>query len=151
MKIELSDLREANQLIDILFSENSQPVYLIDESKKIRYSNPAFSVFLKKHPDEIQNRNFCETMDCAYYTTNDEPENPYCKTCRLDELIPPNGDKNIAVVRQFKLGSEICIKYVHFNTFEVQVQNEKLSMVLISDLTDSIQLKIESGEITGIE
>lgn len=151
MKIEFSDSSEAYNLIGILFSKHVQPVYLLDESKTIRYSNPAFSSFLKKHPEEIENRGFCETVGCTYCSQTDHAESPHCKICPLDDLVSPNGSKKAAVVRQFKLGDGLCLKYLQLNSFEVQIQNKLLSLAIISDLTDEIQLQIDSGEITGLE
>jgi hypothetical protein len=90
-------------------------------------------------------------VSCTYCSQTDHAESPHCKICPLDDLVSPNGSKKAAVVRQFKLGDGLCLKYLQLNSFEVQIQNKLLSLAIISDLTDEIQLQIDSGEITGLE
>lgn len=149
MNFNLTNINEANHITEILFENISNPAYLIDRHRKIRYANKAFSNFLNKHADQIIFQDLCKTIGCIYHSYNKENVHPQCKICQLDELLTEPGEKEISMVREFIIGNKSELKYLQYNSFPVHFQNETLLLVIIRDLTEETLFKIASGEIIG--
>lgn len=151
MTFDLKDIREANQIIEVLIETNPNPIYLIDHDKKIRYANKAFSNFIDKHPDQIILHNFCQTIGCIYYSNKNEPVRTQCKICRLDELILKPVEKEISLVREFIFANKPELKYLQYNFYPVPFQDELLFMVIIHDLTGDAMAKIPLSEVDELK
>lgn len=149
MNFKLTNISDANHLTEILFENISNPAYLIDRHRKIRFANKAFSSFLDKNADQIIFQDLCKTIGCRYHSYNGEKAHPQCKICQLDELLSEPGEKEISMVREFIIGNKPELKYLQHNSFPVHFQNETLLLVIIRDLTGETLSKITSGEIDG--
>lgn len=149
MNFKLTNLIDANRLTEILFENISNPAYLIDRQRKIRFANKAFSSFLDKHSDQIIFQDLCKTIGCIYSSYNKENAYPQCKICQLDELLSEPGEKEISLMREFIIGNKPELKYLQHNSFPVNFQNETLLLVIIRDLTEEALSMVSSGEISS--
>ena len=147
MNFNLTDIIQANQLIKVLFENSLNPTYLIDSVRKIRYANRAFSDFVDKQPDEFILHDFCQTIGCIYHSKNKGSTHPQCKICRLDELLSDSVEKEISVVREFYISNKPQLKYLQYNSFPIQINNETLLLVIIRDLSGEALSMVPSGEM----
>jgi phosphoserine phosphatase RsbU/P len=150
METCVEDLRESTEFLNLLLSNINSAVLIVDENLKIHQFNEFFVELFDSSLDIYVEKSFGQATGCINAVMEDKPcgKTSHCHSCilrqtliqRMIEKVP--ADK-LTLERVFYINGEAKPKHLEFSTRPVFYQDQKLTLVIIYDITDIEQKKIE--------
>ena len=150
MKTFLKDLRESNEFLNLLLENMDQAVLIVDETFRIFQVNNYFYEMFDKASESVVNQKFGGVSGCVHSVLENKPcgEASACKDCILQatviktlaEKVPAD---RIPLNRKFYINNQPVDKFMQFSTRYISFQGKKMILVLIYDITEVQQQRIE--------
>lgn len=144
------DLRESNEFLNLLLNNISSAVLIADENLQIHQFNDFFVKLFDSSLDTFVEKSFGQVTGCINAVLENKPcgETSQCKQCILRrsllhtilEKVPTD---RMSLERIFYINGEAKQKYLEFSTRPIIYRGQKLILVIIYDVTDIEQKKIE--------
>lgn len=150
MKMDLHDLRESNDFLKLLLDNINSAVLIADENLKIYEVNDFFLSLFNQSESQDMAKTFGGAMGCAYAIEENKAcgETTRCEKCLirrslLDTLIKKVPADKLWLERVFYMNGQPVKKYLEFSTRHISYQGRKMILVIIYDVTDIEEQKIE--------
>ena len=150
METCIDDLRESTEFLNLLLSNINSAVLIVDENLQIHQFNEFFVELFDSSLDSYVEKSFGQATGCINAVMENKPcgKTSHCHSCILRrsliesmvEKVP--GDK-LTLERIFYINGEAKHKHLEFSTRPVYYRDQKLTLVIIYDITDIEQKKIE--------
>ncbi len=150
MKACVDDLRESTEFLNLLLSNINSAVLIVDEDLQIHQFNEFFVELFDSALDIYVEKSFGQATGCINAVMENKPcgKTSKCHSCILRRsLIESMMEKvpadKLTLERVFYINGEAKQKHLEFSTRPVYYQGQKLTLVIIYDITDIEQKKIE--------
>ncbi len=147
---ELQNLKESNEFLNLLLDNMNSAVLIADENLRIHQFNNSFLNLFDTAAVSAIKSSFGETTGCinAVIENKDCGESSHCTDCILRRSLIHNLIDNAPVEKQslnrtFYINGEPVNKHFQFSTRLITFQGQKMFLVIIYDVTDIEQQKIE--------
>lgn len=153
----MENIRESNDFLNLLLDNINSAMLIADENLKIYELNDCFlSLFNKSErqgmgksfgsADAIQENKYCGgTIRGEKYLPPCQPRGPVHRTL-LETLVKEVPVDSIRLERVFYINGQPAKKHLEFSTRHIAYQSRKMILVIIYDVTDIEQQKIELQE-----
>lgn len=150
LKTELNDLRESNEFLNLLLDNINSAILIADENLQIHHFNDSFLNLFDKAADSLIARGFGEAVGCVNAVVENKPcgKTSHCAHCLLRKSLIQTLVEDVPVDRQhlertFYLNGKPVQKHLEFSTRRISFQGRKMFLIIIYDITDIEQKKIE--------
>lgn len=150
MAPELENLKESNEFLNLLLDNINSAVLIADENLKIHQFNNSFLSLFDTAAECTLEAGFGETAGCVNAVIENKScgETSHCADCILRRSLIHNLIENAPVNKQslnrvFYINGEPVRKHLQFSTRTIMFQGRKMFLVIIYDVTDIEQQKIE--------
>lgn len=150
MTICMQDLKESNDFLNLLLSNINSAVLIVDESLEIHQFNDFFVTLFDSSLDTFVEKSFGRVTGCINAVREKMPcgKTSQCGRCILRQsLIKTITDKvpadRVTLDRVFYVNNQAVQKHLEFSTRNIDYQGRRLILVIIYDVTDIEQKKIE--------
>ena len=150
MTTRLEDLRESNEFLNLLLTNINSAVLIVDEHLNIHQFNDFFINLFDKALGTFVEKSFGQVAGCVNAVTENKPcgETSKCKDCILRKsliqtLVEKVPADKMTLDRIFYVDGEAKQKHLEFSTRPIHYQGQKLILVIIYDVTDIENKKIE--------
>jgi phosphoserine phosphatase RsbU/P len=150
METCVEDLRESTEFLNLLLSNINSAVLIVDENLKIHQFNEFFVELFDNALDIYVEKSFGQATGCINAVMEDKPcgKTSHCHSCILRKsliksMIEKMPADKITLERVFYINGEAKPKHLEFSTRPVFYRDQKLTLVIIYDITDIEQKKIE--------
>ena len=150
MWTELDDLKESNEFLNLLLDNINSAVLIADENLQIHQFNDSFLNLFDSAAESVLTKSFGETAGCVNAIMENKAcgETSHCARCILHRsLIQTLTDRspvdNQPLDRVFYINGEPVEKHLQFSTRTIMYQGRKMFLIIIYDVTDIEQQKIE--------
>ncbi len=147
---ELQNLKESNEFLNLLLDNMNSAVLIADENLRIHQFNNSFLNLFDTAAVSALKSGFGETTGCvsAVIEKKDCGESSHCTDCILRRSLIHNLIDNAPVEKEslnrtFYINGEPVNKHFQFSTRPITFQGQKMFLVIIYDVTDIEQQKIE--------
>ena len=147
---ELQNLKESNEFLNLLLDNMNSAVLIADENLRIHQFNNSFLNLFDTAAVSALKSGFGETTGCvsAVIENKDCGESSHCTDCILRRSLIHNLIDNAPVEKEslnrtFYINGEPVNKHFQFSTRPITFQGQKMFLVIIYDVTDIEQQKIE--------
>ena len=147
---ELDDLKESNEFLNLLLDNINSAVLIADENLQIHQFNDSFLNLFDSAAESVLTKSFGETAGCVNAIMENKAcgETSQCARCILHRsLIQTLTDRspvdNQPLDRVFYINGEPVEKHLQFSTRTIMYQGRKMFLIIIYDVTDIEQQKIE--------
>jgi sigma-B regulation protein RsbU (phosphoserine phosphatase) len=150
MAPELQNLKESNEFLNLLLDNINSAVLIADENLQIHQFNNSFLNLFDTAAECALETGFGEASGCVQAVLENKPcgETSHCADCILRRSLVHNLIENAPVHKQslkrvFYINGEPLTKHLQFSTRSIMFQGKKMFLVIIYDVTDIEQQKIE--------
>lgn len=150
MTTVLQNLKESNEFLNLLLENINSAVLIADENLQIHQFNNTFLNLFDKAADFNLQSGFGEATGCVNAVMENKPcgESSHCADCILRRSMIDNLIENAPVNKQslnrlFYVNGKPVSKHLQFSTRPLMFQGQKMYLVIIYDVTDIEQQKIE--------
>jgi sigma-B regulation protein RsbU (phosphoserine phosphatase) len=150
MSPELQNLKESNEFLNLLLDNINSAVLIADENLQIHQFNNSFLNLFDTAVESALESGFGETTGCVNAVLENKPcgETSQCADCILRRSLVHNLIDNAPVQKQslnrvFYINGEPLTKHLQFSSRSIMFQGQKMFLVIIYDVTDIEQQKIE--------
>ena len=150
MAPELQNLKESNEFLNLLLDNINSAVLIADENLQIHQFNNSFLNLFDTAAECTLETSFGETTGCVNAVLENKScgETSHCADCILRRSLIHNLVENAPVNKQslnrvFFINGEPITKHLQFSTRSIMFQGRKMFLVIIYDVTDIEQQKIE--------
>ena len=150
MTTVLQNLKESNEFLNLLLDNINSAVLIADENLQIHEFNNSFLNLFDSAADFNLKSGFGEATGCVNAVAENKPcgESSHCADCVLRQSLIHNLIENAPVNKQsmnrlFYVNGKPVSKHLQFSTRPLMFQGKKMYMVIIYDVTDIEQQKIE--------
>jgi len=150
MWAELEDLKESNEFLNLLLDNINSAVLIADENLQIHQFNDSFLTLFDSAAESVLEASFGETAGCVNAITENKScgQTSHCAQCILRRsLIQTLTDRvpvdNQPLNRVFYIKGKPIQKHLRFSTRMILYQGRKMFLIIIYDVTDIEQQKIE--------
>jgi len=150
MVTELHDLKESNEFLNQLLDNINSAVLIADENLQIHQFNNSFLSLFDSAAESVLQSGFGETAGCVNAITENKScgQTSHCAQCilrrsliqTLTDRVPVN---NQPLNRVFYINGKPVEKHLQFSTRTIMYQGRKMFLIIIYDVTDIEQQKIE--------
>lgn len=153
MAPELQNLKESNEFLNLLLDNINSAVLIADENLQIHQFNNSFLNLFDTAAVSTLETGFGEASGCVNAVVENKPcgETSHCADCILRRSLIHNLTENAPVNKQslnrvFYINGEPVTKHLQFSTRSIMFQGQKMFLVIIYDVTEIEQQKIELQE-----
>jgi sigma-B regulation protein RsbU (phosphoserine phosphatase) len=150
IKTELKDLRESNEFLNLLLDNINSAILIADENLQIHHFNNSFLNLFDHAADSFFGKGFGEATGCVNAVIENKPcgETSRCAHCLLRKSLIQTLVENAPVDRRhlertFYLDGKPVQKHLEFSTRRIGFQGRDMFLIIIYDITDIEQQKIE--------
>ena len=150
MKACVDDLRESTEFLNLILSNINSAVLIVDENLQIHQFNEFFVELFDSALDVYVEKSFGQASGCINAVMENKPcgKTSHCHSCILRQsLIKSMLEKvpadKLTLERVFYINGEAKQKHLEFSTRPIYYRGQKLTLVIIYDITDIEQKKIE--------
>ena len=150
MAPELQNLKESNEFLNLLLDNINSAVLIADEKLQIHQFNNSFLNLFDTAAECTLETGFGEASGCVQAILENKPcgETSQCADCILRRSLLHNMIDNAPAHKQslkrvFYINGEPLTKHLQFSTRSIMFQGQKMFLVIIYDVTDIEQQKIE--------
>jgi sigma-B regulation protein RsbU (phosphoserine phosphatase) len=150
LKTELKDLRESNAFLNLLLDSINSAILIADEKLQIHHFNKSFLNLFDTAADSSMPKGFGEFTGCINAVIENKPcgETSHCAHCLLRKSLIQTMVEDVPVDRQhlgrfFFIDGKPVQKHLEFSTRRINFQGKKMFLIIIYDITDIEQKKIE--------
>ncbi|CAB1074819.1 Serine phosphatase RsbU, regulator of sigma subunit [Olavius algarvensis Delta 1 endosymbiont] len=150
MAPELQNLKESNEFLNLLLDNINSAVLIADENLQIHQFNNSFLNLFDTAVESVLEAGFGETTGCVNAVLENKPcgETSQCANCILRRSLVSNLIDDAPVNKQslnrvFYINGEPLTKHLQFSSRSIMFQGQKMFLVIIYDVTDIEQQKIE--------
>ena len=150
LKTELKDLKESNEFLNLLLDNINSAILIADENLQIHHFNNSFINLFDHAADSFFAKSFGEATGCVNAVTENKPcgETSHCAHCLLKKSLIQTLIENAPIDKQhlertFYLNGEPVQKHLEFSTRRISFHGRDMFLVIIYDITDIEQQKIE--------
>ena len=143
MEPYLDDLRESTEFLNLLLSNINSAVLVVDEKLQIHQFNDFFVELFDSALDTYVEKSFGNAAGCVNAVVEKKPcgQTSQCHNCILRQsLIKTMLEKvpadKLTLERVFYINGEAKLKHLEFSTRPVYYRGQKLTLVIIYDVTD---------------
>lgn len=150
MAPEIQDLKESNEFLNLLLDNINSVVLIADENLQIHQFNDSFLSLFDSAAESVLETSFGETSGCVNAVMENKScgQTSHCAQCilrhsliqTLTERVPVD---NQPLNRVFYINGKPVQKHLRFSTRSIMYQGRKMFLIIISDVTDIEQQKIE--------
>lgn len=144
MALSINAIESNAQFLRIIFDNINAAIFLVDQYVQIRHLNNAFQELFKSGKEDVLMQLCGNAIGCCYTVQEglDCGQTSHCSTCTirqgiLDALAGRASEAPCLVSRQFEIAGKMELKYLKINFKPIDVQNEKMAMLIVDDITDS--------------
>jgi sigma-B regulation protein RsbU (phosphoserine phosphatase) len=150
MTTVLQNLKESNEFLNLLLDNINSAVLIADENLQIHQFNDSFLNLFDKAADFNFKKAFGEVTGCVNAIMENKPcgESSHCADCLLrrsliDNLIEDAPVNKKSLNRLFYVNGQPVLKHLQFSTRPLMFRGQKMYLVIIYDVTDIEEQKIE--------
>ncbi|NIQ88149.1 MAG: SpoIIE family protein phosphatase [Desulfobacterales bacterium] len=150
METYFDDLKESNEFLNILLDNMNSAVLIADENLQIYHFNDNFLQLFRKSEDRVLIKRFGKATGCIYSVEERKAcgETSQCESCilrrsalkTLTEKVPVD---KVKLERMFYINGVPTTKFLEISTRHVHFQGKKMILIIIYDVTDIEEQKIE--------
>ena len=153
METYFDDLRESNEFLNILLDNMNSAVLIADENLQIHHFNDNFVQLFKKSEEGVLIKRFGGATGCIYSVEESKAcgETSQCESCilrrsALKTLLEKVPVDKVKLERVFYIEGVTTSKFLEISTRHVHFQGRKMILIIIYDVTEIEQQKIELQE-----
>jgi phosphoserine phosphatase RsbU/P len=150
IKTELKDLKESNEFLNLLLDNINSAILIADENFQIHHFNDSFLNLFDNTADGLFAKGFGDAAGCVYAVKEGKAcgETSHCAHCLLRKSLIQTLVEKAPIDRQhlqrtFYLDGEPVEKHLEFSTRRISFQGRDMFLVIIYDITEIEQQKIE--------
>jgi len=150
MAPELQNLKESNEFLNLLLDNINSAVLIADDNLQIHQFNKSFLSLFDTAAECTLQSGFGQTTGCVNAVIENKQcgETSHCADCILrrsliQSLIQTAPVDRHPLKRVFYINGEPVTKHLQFSTRSITFQGQKMYLVIIYDVTDIEQQKIE--------
>jgi sigma-B regulation protein RsbU (phosphoserine phosphatase) len=150
METYFDDLRESNEFLNILLDNMNSAVLIADENLQIHRFNDNFLQLFRRSEDGVLIKRFGGATGCIYSVEESKAcgETSECESCilrrsALTTLVEKIPVDKVKLERVFYIDGVPTTKFLEVSTRHVHFQGKKMILILMYDVTDIEQKKIE--------
>ena len=150
MELDLEDLKESNEFLNLLLNNINTAVLIADENLQIHQFNNSFLTLFDKAADGALAHGFGEVSGCVNAVLENKPcgHTSHCADCALRRSLIHNLVDSAPVDRQpldriFYIDGKPLQKHLQFSTRRITFQGREMFLVIIHDVTEIEDQKIE--------
>lgn len=150
IKTELKDLKESNEFLNLLLDNINSAILVADENLQIHHFNNSFLNMFDHAAEGFFGQAFGNATGCVHAVSENKPcgETSHCAHCVLRKSLIQTLIENAPVDRRrlertFYLNGKPVQKYLEFSTRRISFQGRNMFLVIIYDISDIEQQKIE--------
>lgn len=150
MKLSLSELKDSNHFLNIIFENITSAIFLVDKNIEIQQFNEPFKVLFSKKEDQIIGKLCGNVIGCKY--TIEEGKNcgttSNCNECIIRKSILKTFEKKIPtfkkiLTRNFYIEEKSIRKYFQFTTKYISYNSKDMVLIIMDDITEIENSKLE--------
>ena len=150
METYFDDLRESNEFLNLLLDNMNSAVLIADENFKIHHFNDGFLHLFAKSKEDVIVKRFGRASGCIHAFEENKAcgETSYCEECllrrsALKTMVEEVPADKVKLERFFYIDGDPVIKHLEISTRHIYFQGSKMILVILYDVTDIEQQKIE--------
>lgn len=150
MTLEIEDLKDSNEFLNLLLDNMDTAVLIADENLKIHEFNKSFLSLFDRSYDSIVDLTFGPASGCVNAVKENKTcgETSACGHCVLRRSLLETFVENVPTHRKrldriFYINGVPVQKYLEFTARPINFQSHKMILVIIYDITEIVQSKIE--------
>lgn len=150
MKLSISELKESNSFLNIIFENITSAIFLVDKNVHIQQFNETFKGVFNRKEDEIIDNLCGNVIGCQYPVeeNTDCGKTTNCKRCILRRsILKAFNEKSDTIKkvidRNFYIYEKPSKKYFQFTTKHINYNDEDMVMLIFDDVTEIENSKIE--------
>lgn len=143
MALELTNLKESNEFLNILFENITSAIFIVDESIRVNNFNDSFSILFEKREEQILGKLCGNAIGCSFAVeaNADCGTTPYCKTCTLRKNIIKTMSQKIPIYKQslsrdFYGKKNKSTKHFIYTTKYINFHNNNYILIIVDDHTE---------------
>jgi sigma-B regulation protein RsbU (phosphoserine phosphatase) len=150
LKTELKDLKESNEFLNLLLNNINSAILIADKNFQIHHFNNSFLNLFDAAADSFNPRSFGDATGCVNAVVENKAcgTTSHCAHCLLRKSLIQTLVEDAPVDRQhldrvFYLDGKPVQKHLEFSTRRISFQGRDMFMIIIYDITEIEQKKIE--------
>ena len=150
MTLEIIDLKDSNDFLNLLLDNMETAVLIADENLKIHEFNDSFISLFDRSYDSVVDITFGPASGCVNAVKENKTcgETSACGHCVLRSSLLETFLDDVPTYRKrldriFYIDGVPVQKYLEFTAKPISFQSHKMILVIIYDITDIVQSKIE--------
>lgn len=151
--MQFDDLKDSNEFLNLLLKNINSAVLVVDKKFHIYQFNDFFLNLFDNALDTVVEKSFGQITGCVNSVVENRPcgETSQCKNCifrrsLLQTLIEKTPVEKVPLKRIFYIKGEAKQKYLEFTTRRIDFEDKRLILVILYDVTDIEEKKIELEE-----
>jgi len=153
MSLNISNLKESNAFLSVLFDNLTSAIFLADTDYKVKTVNHSFEILFNKRNEAAIGQLCGDVLGC-YYTIAEKSKcgtTSHCNTCELrasirDTFLSKNDQSRKQLSREFLIDSIKTLKHLQYSTRYIKFDNNEMIVLIVDDITDIINQKNELKE-----
>ncbi|NJK95677.1 MAG: PAS domain-containing protein [Bacteroidales bacterium] len=144
MGVNVTNLKESNDFLNILFDNITSAIFLVDKEIKIANFNNSFKSLFEKSEDQILGRLCGNALGCIHTVEEnaDCGTTKNCNTCPLrlsllESFISKVPTSRTILSREFLIGDKFIMKHFQYSTRYISYNNDEMIIVIVDDITDN--------------
>jgi sigma-B regulation protein RsbU (phosphoserine phosphatase) len=153
MLMRVDDLRESNELLNLVMDRMTAALFLTDEDVRLQEFNNSLQKLFCKPEGELINQLCGNALGCAFAVEEGNPcgETSHCTDCRLRNAIQKALVENVPTFkarlhRNFYINGKSIPKHFMFSAQRVSFNTETMVLVVIDDITEIEAQRLELVE-----
>jgi sigma-B regulation protein RsbU (phosphoserine phosphatase) len=150
MTLEIEDLKASNEFLNLLLDNMDTAVLIAYENLKIHEFNDSFLSLFDRSYDSVVDITFGPASGCVNAVTENKTcgETSACGHCVLRRSLLQTFLEDVPTDRRrleriFYIDGKPIKKYLEFTARPISYQNNKMILVIIYDISEIVQSKIE--------
>jgi sigma-B regulation protein RsbU (phosphoserine phosphatase) len=150
MTLEIKDLKDSNDFLNLLLDNMDTAVLIADENLKIHEFNESFLSLFDRSYDSVVDITFGPASGCVNAVKENKTcgETSACGHCVLRSSLLETFLEDVPTYRKrldriFYIDGVPVQKYLEFTARPISFQSHKMILVIIYDITEIVQSKIE--------
>jgi len=143
MSLNISNLKESNEFLNILFNNITSAVFLVDPDFIVRNFNDSFKHLFHKSDETIIGKLCGEVIGCSFQEDEQKScgSTSYCKQCILRKSLLESFDEKIHAYKQllerdFYIQGERIPKIFQYTTKKIIYNTINMVMIIVDDVTE---------------
>jgi len=156
LSINLTDLKESNGFLNVLFNNITSAIFIVDGEARIQNFNDSFGMLFQG--EDFIGKLCGDGIGCAFSVEENKEcgKTSYCGNCILRKAFMKSFTEKVPTFherleRDFYISGKKIKKYFQYTTKYINYNNQEMVVIIVDDISQleeqKKELKIQNGEL----